>query len=246
MFERMAADTGHPDRYEVAEFPLWRGATEFHLRRLHHDAPGVALVSLGPMTTVMRQSVVQDAGFPFASMHEGPQPDGDREALVDTLEAVDTDLVWLVDGSTLVGGCDPIWDAVKWFELLPDVIAVCGRSVDDRGVLSGGADLFDPVGTPSIVSPLAGHTPNDPGPYALALKPHSIDVIDLGSVVARRDALITLLASSDDTDSPGRIVFDPLLTRAVASEQRQQMLMQVNGSGRSGLQPLLAAQRTFR
>ena len=193
MFERMAADTGHHDRYEVAEFPLWRGAREFHLRRRHHDAPTLSLVSLGTMSTPLRGTIVQDAEFPFHSVHEGPTLNGDLTELARILEDVDADLVWLVDGTALVGGCDPIWEAVKWFELLPDVIAVCGRSVDSWGALSGGADVADPVDPASTISPIAGRRLDDPGPYALALKPHSIDAIDWGCVIGRREALVSLL-----------------------------------------------------
>jgi len=259
MFDRMAADTGHPDRYETEEFPLWRGATELHLRRLHHDAPSVALVSLGPMTKPMRGTVTRDAEFPFCSVHEGPTLDGDVAGLVRILEDVDADLVWLVDGTTLVGGCDPIWEAVKWFELLPDVIAVCGRSIDESGTVCGGADVVDPGNPASTMSPIAGRRLDDPGPYALALKPHSIDAIDWGSVIARRDALIGLLKpscaggvpnESAATETPtslavGRIVFDPLLTRTCAHDPRRAPLPHSVVAARSGLGPLTNARRKF-
>jgi O-antigen biosynthesis protein len=228
MFTRMAGDTGHPERYEVAEFPLWRGAAELHLRRLHTCPPDICLLSLGPLTGASRLAVIQDAGFPFETVYEGPDLDERVSDLAEFFARMSSDFVWLLDGDTVSGGYDPIWEAAKWIELVADVVAVCGRAVDERGIVSYPASRFAAlVASPSRSLPVE-RSVEDPGPYAVALKPQSINRIDLRSCLVRRSPFLRALTTLDPnailreceielsdaiSGGGGRISYSPLIMR---------------------------------
>jgi O-antigen biosynthesis protein len=261
MFTRMAADTGHPERYEVTEFPLWRGATEFHLRRQHVDAPSVALVSLGSMSDATRSSVSGISSLPLELAVEGPTISSSVDALVSRLDDLDTDLVWILDSSTILDGPDPIWDILKWFELLGDVGAVCGRSVAADGLIASGAGIDDPDSRLGILEPLAGRALQDPGPYALALKPHTIDFVDIRCTVADRSRLLQALdelPASTPIDGSGlliarslrshgwRVVYTPLLSTLSAVAPQHVAAVQPAARAGRGLGPILAGARRFR
>lgn len=224
MFTRFAAETGHPERYEIVEYPLWRGATEFHLRRLHVDPPAVTLLSLGELSAHTRASISTDGGFPIQSVVSTPVTS--TRSLAQSLTTIGSELVWILDGNLIVCGSDSVWQTAKWFELVPDVAAVCGRRVDLRGRVTGGADVLTGIDDLSVVSPIAGRAIEDPGPFALALKPQTIEVIDFGCVLARRvvllEALNSVVAASPPAEARievsrklvefgGRIMYDPLL-----------------------------------
>jgi len=261
MFERMAADTGHPDRYEVAEFPLWRGATEFHLRRVHVDPAAVTLMSFGPLSTPARDAVAQSGAFPIQSIITGPPRSASSEELVSALEQLTTEFVVLMDPSAVLGGSDPLWEGLKWFELLDDVVAVCGRSVDDRGILVGGAELADTGVTDGSWSPLTGRPIGDPGPYALALKPHSIECLNTGFLIVDRQEYIaamrragpnesigesTVSVSQAIRDGGGRIIYDPLLINTRPTHLRAAPRSgSAPWSSRSGLGPIMGARSLF-
>jgi O-antigen biosynthesis protein len=260
MFTRMATDTGHPERYEVAEFPLWRGATEFHLRRKHLDAPSVALVSLGEMSSHTRSSVAANGPFPFDLVRPGPERCATTEQLADTLRAVESRFVWILDSDVLVGGTDTIWEAVKWFELLPDVGAVCGRIVADDGQVASGAEFEDPGARAGFRAPMSGRSVKDPGPYAIALKPHTIDMVDVRCLIAERGRLLQALGelpSSISIDRSGlllarslgsvgwRVMYSPLVIAATAEMTPQVKPAEPVARPGRGLGPMLAATRRF-
>ena len=259
MFARMAADTEHPSRYEVTEFPLWRGATEFHLRRTLVDAPAITLVSLGTMSDACRTSLVTDAP-PLDGTILGPGTARPAGELIDVLERVDSDLVLLVQGDMLVADSDPVWEAVKWFELLPDTAAVCGRLLAPNGSIILGADLGDSCADGAVFHPIAGRQAGDPGPYALALKPHSIDVFDPRLALVDRRLLLGALRSIDSVmsiessgtalgtslrDGGARIVYSPLLMALAPNVQMPQISDAVDPSP-MGLGPISRSRTLFR
>jgi hypothetical protein len=225
MFARFVEDRNLGGRYEVATFPLWRGASELHLRRLPNQPPLVTLVTLGEMQPWMRESLARTNSLPFADVVCGPAPDGPVEDLVARLESVGTDLVVVVDGSLVLGVDGWLWEAIKWFELLDDVGAVCGRRVDQRGAITAGGEVRS-IDRPSGEQPLYGQAVDAPGPYALGLKPHTIDKVDLRLAVVRRAAVADALRGrpgqrvssvgwgvAAGLESGGwRTVFDPMLT----------------------------------
>jgi O-antigen biosynthesis protein len=259
LFTRMAHDTGHPERYEVAEFPLWRGATEFHLRRRHVDPPHITMVTLGPMSDWCRTSLV-NADMPIlAGVVTGPASDEPTGELTRLVGDVGTDLVLLVDGGLLVADDDPVWEAVKWFELLADTAAVCGRLLAPDGSIVRGAEIADPGSPDGVFRPLAGWLASDPGPYALALKPHSIDVFEPRFALADRQQLLHALRRTDPAtrisdsgpvlgrllfEAGRRVVYSPLLTALTTSVVRPPTLEPANPS-MVGLGPLSISRRRF-
>jgi hypothetical protein len=225
MFSRFVEDRDVGGRFEVAPFPIWRGAPELHLRRLPCAPPDLTLVTLGEMQPWMRASLARSNTLPFAAVSCGPSPGAGVDDLRAVLDSVGTALVATVDGSLVLDGDEWLWEAVKWFELLDDVGVVCGRLVDGGGQITAGAEVLS-LDHGAGEQPLRGLGVDAPGPYALALKPHTIDKVDLrlavGRTVALRDALganggLRITAAgwniASSLGAAGvRTVFDPLLT----------------------------------
>ena len=73
-----------------------------------------------------------------------------------------------------LGGDGWVWEAIRLFELHDDVAVVSGRVYDDQDVV---VDTGRRSGSwCDGYLDFTGLTRADPGPFALALKPHSIDV----------------------------------------------------------------------
>lgn len=171
----------------------------------------MSVLQLGPPTYRSKLSTTSAGSLPWERARLGPDMHGNVGDLAKELAALDTELVWLLDSTLVVGGEDPIWDALKWFELLPDVGAVCGRRVDANGITVSGAGVLDPRHPSSVIHPMAGAVVQDPGPYAMAFKPHTIDLLDIGCALVHRPRL---LASLDQIDHSTRIDRAGLLVAA--------------------------------
>jgi glycosyltransferase involved in cell wall biosynthesis len=261
VFESIVADTGRPERYEIAPFPIWRGAAELHVRRRPVDAPELTLLDLGRRSDASRRSLVAGEPFPYRAIVEGPGAADPAEALVDALHRISTPLVFVLDGAAVVGGDGAVWEAVKWFELLSDTALVCGRSVDVDGRLRAGAEVEDPEIDDRLLHPLEGRTIEDPGPYALALKPHSVSVAEPRCMVADRRRLIDALEDADGARPSGslgavigrslarrgwRIVYTPLLSVTVPGEPFPLDPVSADAARvRRGLGPVTASSRWF-
>ena len=261
MFTRMAADTRHPDRYEIAEFPLWRGATEFHLLRRPVDPPTLSILTLGQLTAATYGSVADANNFPIEAISVGPSPDAPIGTLVTALEHVDSTLVWILDPTIIVGGDKPVWEAVKWFDLLDDVGAVCGRFVSSDGIVRTGAELADDSEPAGVLHPLAGRKLTDPGPYALALKPHSIDLVDtFNAVVDSKRFMAALRAVPQDlpivasglklgrsmASCGSRVVYTPLITSLDPGTRILPTVpVDTSQSARRGMKPISDGRRHF-
>ncbi len=260
MFDRMAADTGHPERYSVAEFPLWRGATEFHLHRRPVDPPTLSLLTLGQATESALHSIAHVSTFPMDGISLGPVQDATLGLLLDALRGIETSLVWLLDPSVVPGNDEPLWEAIKWFELLSDVGAVGGRFVSIDGLLKSGADVCDNTERTGVLHPLAGRPITDPGPYALALKPHSVDVVDARNTVFDRSMLIEALKTlpqdltigtcgahlGHSIESLGRrVVYTPLMTALDPVEDIVCPAPVSRDQGRRGMQGIIDGRRQF-
>jgi glycosyltransferase involved in cell wall biosynthesis len=244
MFERFSNSTGHPERYEVEEFPLWRGAREFHLRRLPVDARPLALLSVGPIARWCHASVITNSTYPLCHLVEGPSYDATVWEFAEALRRLTVPHVALLDPSLVVGRHDGLWDAMKWFELAPDTAIVSGRIVDADGCLTG---------------LMRGNRVDDPGPYALALKSHSVATPDLRLSVAEVSSFLLALDEIDSSASlkssvdaiasalhaqGHRIVFEPLLMAGDGGSSSMPPI-DTDLGGRYGLAPIHASRTRF-
>ena len=138
---------------------------------------------------------------------------------------------------------------------------MCGRFVGVDGRIVAGAAVEDPDTRTGLREPLTGSTLQDPGPYALALKPHTIDLIDFRCVVAHRERLLEaldelpasvpidrsgLLATRKLRSKGWRVVYSPLL-EALGTDDPTKVIMPSERLARatSGLGRFFAAKSQF-
>ena len=173
VLSRRIAGLPRPALYEVAPFPIFRGAEEWCIRRRPVEPPPVDAVLLDAGTAPAFWSpVLEQCGFPFRTVRETAAGGGDwtvrlREALGDAPEYV---LVASTACSELDGA--GVWDAVKILEIHPAAAVVGGRLLNTSDVVVECGRVPDALGR--LASPFAGLTRTDPGPFAMALKAHRI------------------------------------------------------------------------
>jgi glycosyltransferase involved in cell wall biosynthesis len=196
VLERQIATYEHPEYYRVEDFPLYRGAPEWWIRRLPVDPPAVDLVIAGRH----EDRIVRAAGaaiarskFPFRAVHVmgAELSTGARTRVSDVLAGAGGGTVATSPNASL-SGIDHVlanssaefavvcsewfalegdlwpWDCEKLFRLHPDVAVVAGRALaEDRTVL-GGSEIFGFDGLCGC--PDRGRPDWDAGYVAFALK----------------------------------------------------------------------------
>jgi hypothetical protein len=170
---RTIADQANPGLYEIVPFPIFRGAQEWWIQRIPVSPPSVDALVLGGPPMIEGGSAVERCGFPFQSVHEG-EADAPGDWLTRLSKAVESSSEYVL---VINGECEDvdqagIWDAVKLFELHPDVAIVSGRLVNASGVVVACGSVPDEQGR--LRSPFNGLKKGDPGPFAMALKAHCI------------------------------------------------------------------------
>jgi glycosyltransferase involved in cell wall biosynthesis/SAM-dependent methyltransferase len=180
ILHRTIDEQAYPSLYRVVPFPIFRGAEEWCIQRLPVHPPSVDLVVLGTSRT---SAVVQECGFPFQAVHDH-ETDG-AEWSTRLLKALDTGSEFIVVVGDDCEGLDQsgIWEAVKQFEMHPDVAVVSGRILNARDVVVASGNVPDNLGR--LLSPFEGLEKTDPGPFAMALKAHCILCPADGLFVAR-------------------------------------------------------------
>ncbi len=203
LLERLLAERGLADLFEVVPFPLVRGAPEWWLRRRRRRPHSFAVVRL----TVDRAEPVsppdafaQRAGYPFEGLEE-LRVDGEcfPARLKEAAERLGSRFTAICSDELEPEGNEWPWEAVGLAELHPDVAFVAGRILNaDRVVLAGqeilGFDGF--AGCPE-----RGRGETDPGYFALALKQRSVSAVHPSFFVAETDFLIDALRSLPATAS---------------------------------------------
>lgn len=192
---RQLARQASAEHFELAYFPINRGVPEWHIAR-RRTAPAAAelivLASDARRTRALLDSVERHFDYRPASIREVAAHD--HAALASALAAGQAPIVWLVSDSIVFEDDRAPWEALRLLELHPRVQAVSGRLVDGSGRLAW---------------PWAGAAESDPGPYALALKPHTIEVAPADLVFARRGFLADAVA--------GAVAYSPLVRARVVA-----------------------------
>jgi O-antigen biosynthesis protein len=179
---RTIGEQSNPALYQVVPFPIFRGAQEWCIQRLPLNPPPVAGMVLGDGSPWGRAPLVlQRCGFPFRTFHD--QHWEEWPALL--RRAVETTCEYVVVATADCADIDSagIWDAVKLFEMHPDVAVVSGRLVNTADVVVECGSVPDSFSR--LVSPFNGLAKTDPGPFAMALKSHCILSPAEGLFVAR-------------------------------------------------------------
>jgi glycosyltransferase involved in cell wall biosynthesis len=186
---RTIAAQANPDRYQVVPFPIFRGAEEWCIQRLSVDPPPLdGLVLRDGPADADPSTLIQRCGFPFRAAHETGHdaPESWAMALRQAAHA-GSEYVLVVTGEIDDLDQSGIWEAVKLFEMHPEVAVVSGRLVSGAGTVVECGSVLDDLGR--LISPFAGLGAADPGPFAMALKAHCIVSPAQGLFVARRSFL---------------------------------------------------------
>jgi hypothetical protein len=246
LLERRLAREPHPGHWRIVDFPVFRGAPEWHVERLPIDPPPVDLIVVGAIDRAAAVPAASRRLTAPASVAAPPRPWYQRwfglgAAVVPTevaaanigalrraLEASSAPRVLVVSEAVEFAGADGWWEAVRLFELFPEVAAVSGYLLDRSGRVVGGAPLVFPNGR--VVVPQAGRPADDPGPFAIALKPHCVAGVPTDLFMAERRLLHTVVdALPDEAPLAGlglrlglaaladgrRVAFSPLIRATV-------------------------------
>ncbi|MFM0128776.1 rhamnosyltransferase WsaF family glycosyltransferase [Paraburkholderia sediminicola] len=226
------------DLYEIAPYPFDLGIPDYYLRRLRKEPPAIVLVSLG-------LEARGPADFPFSGRVAVPALRGRKgiSTLLDVLEHSKSEFAMLIGPATLAIENQSVWDAIKHFELVPDVAAVGGPLVNSSGCILRGALVLSDNAT--LVDATAGRAMSDPCAGSLGLKPHCVNGLSPDLLVARRGFLVAALKAAPEglaMRSLGawlgafaarvdqHLVYEPLLRGFVKGET------DLVGDGVSGLQ----------
>jgi len=165
----------------VREFPIMRGARETHLERIPTALPPVSDVLF-----CQRRRILRNTGTVHVLLTAGPLQ---LQELRSVVQHLDHEYVILRTGDTSRSWTDGmVAEAVKYSELVPDVAMVTGRFIDKAGIVVAGAEIL--TSDLRIISPLAGLAKDAAGPFSLALRPHCVNVPNLGNCLIDRRFLL--------------------------------------------------------
>ena len=174
VLNRTIDEQSNPSLYRIVTFPIFRGAEEWCIERLPVNPPTIEVVILGDGGALGQTSATfRRCGFPFRAVH-----DCDADAATDWSRALRKALATGPEYIIVVSdGCENldvsgIWDAVKLFEMHPEVAVVSGRLLNAADIVVSCGSVPDNLGR--LVPPFEGLGRTDPGPFAMALKAHCI------------------------------------------------------------------------
>lgn len=170
----IAGQAKTPKRIVVQRSPLFRNSPDWRMTTAATDVAVIATIEWGSPA---------GSGTGDAS-HSAPTGEWLRSA-VRALSA-DVKYVHLLDRRARI--IDPTWreDATALFDLFGDIAMIGGRVLKGGHVVASGAyfGFSDGVGVPDL-----GRSTDDPGYFAQAWKPHSVDAVPLSHAVFERDSL---------------------------------------------------------
>jgi GT2 family glycosyltransferase len=220
VLERWIASHPNPELFSVEEFPVYRGAVEYWIARRPVCPPSMILIAYGsskPLLLQAAHSAIRHGMGSICEVHlagiEKLEP-GERTRIADLAgggltriqvwpdaapndiasaleESTATAIAVVSDNVTVESGW--IWEADRLFRLHPEVAFVAARILDSQRVCLSAGEVFGYHGISG--SPDSGRAENDPGPFAIALKPRSVSAPHPWFFVARLTAFLGGLQS---------------------------------------------------
>jgi hypothetical protein len=194
VLERQLSLQSQPELFEVNEFPLFRGATEYAIIRRAQSPADLEIVVYGSHPTAAADSAaaaIRTANHPVSRLHivGAHLAAGDLNRLRDlgSGDVLEHGAITpqeclrrlIASAGTWVAVCSErvvcnlrqwAWACDGLFRLHPEVVAVASRIVDSSGDIMSAGEIFGFDGL--IGSPDAYRPASDPGYFALGLKPH--------------------------------------------------------------------------
>ena len=241
----------HPHRFQVDIFPINRGMTELYLSRVHID-PSPIVVLHGHDTLIRLGN--NDDRVPCTLLRTNHN--SDLNMLVADSFGEGISYFGIVGNGLSIDLDRCYWEALRLFELHPTIGCVSGRVIGKDGLITDACWINDDG---RLVNPWLQRAAEDPGPYALALKPHLVDAPCDRVAFFRVDALnrdklagktatsIEVLVSDFQSALYGKAVqvaFSPImvacaLTNPAATRSRPILIEHRNASGDRGLARLM-------
>ncbi|WP_170296042.1 glycosyltransferase [Azospirillum brasilense] len=187
---KVIAAQADPGLYEIGTFPISRGQEQSAiLRRPVSPLPMEAILLANGTGDVDAGRWLDAAAGLCGSAHPVAHAVTDAGAacstsrLASALAAVSAAHVLVLHEGLRVEDATALWEAMRLFEMHPDVVLAGGRVLDARGRVAECCAFASPDGTMS--TPWLNLDRNDPGVYALALKPRSAATVPDGFFLAR-------------------------------------------------------------
>jgi len=181
MLERTIAQQRRPELYEVAPFPISRGAEQLAIRR-RPEAPiplGLVRLGAGPWPALPRQFERVVA----------------QRAALSELDRLAVDHVAVLADRCAPSGDGGCWEAMRLWEMHGDVAVIGGRILDKMGTIVASCATLD---APSY----AGLRRDEPGPFAMALKPQTATRVPGAYFFCRTELLRAALSGGGDGADP--------------------------------------------
>lgn len=201
---------GLEDQFDITEFPIFRGATEFRYQwRNKHNFLPVHLVVIQPDSTNKKTldipAFIQSAKIPEQQVYSLGTPttpylyqqavDGRKSTdLSDLIQDIPADhVIWIVDGRLSPVATWFLDETSCWFTLISDLDFLSGSITDENNVIIDGCNMFTFNGLQGSIN--AGYPMDWGGPWGLALRAQSIDIPHSCFFAARAAKLKQALAS---------------------------------------------------
>lgn len=201
---KVIAAQADPGLYEIGAFPIFRGQEQSAILRRPVSPLPIDLVLLAREAPTAGGAASQ-AGLPSLcrSVHRLADADaaGSLDRLLAVLGSVTASHALLVrDGLRVTDAA--LWEAMRLFEMHPDTALVGGRvlNADDRIVECCAIAAPAAGGAPQV--PWLGLKRDDPGPFAMALKPQSAASVPNGFFIAEVAFLREALRRIAPTETP--------------------------------------------
>ena len=183
--------TRKPDLYRIAPFPLWRGVEQLAILRNEVAPTKTTIIVLGldhqlpeappVLARIATKHKIEVVGIPDAF-----KPDGVRR-FRDVLKSVRATFVMVVVEGCMPESPDAFWEAMRLLEMHENAVAAGGRGYDSRGIVLSACQPVEAVSRD--VPAWVGKHVEDAGPYALALKPQTVEDVPSSLFMARTDFL---------------------------------------------------------
>jgi hypothetical protein len=196
LLQRVISAQPHSERYEVREFPIFRGALEWGIARRPVDPPAVtllvpALEGDSPETASAHlDTITSKCDFPFAHRLHTTANLADVSA---TLLRTTTEFTVVCSTGVTPENAAGLWEAIRLLEFHPDLAVVAGRILNPDSFVVGGGELFGFEGLSGC--PEYARVPHDPGPWAFFLKQRCVDAPNPHFLVARTSFLRSACAT---------------------------------------------------
>lgn len=241
ILELQIAQKPHPDNFEVKLFPIDRGAPEWYIYRKPIEPKNLQVILFtvsAKQSLISIKKILKESNYPFSVFHIVGIEEQDwiqeiknikvcfwrnYEHLQQIVSNLDAGLTLVYHSQVQPLGDYWPWETLCLKDFHSDIVLFSGRVINYQNNILAGGEIF---GISSVLTPNQGKHKNNPGEYALALKPHSCSAVNSNFFIAEADFLKTAINKIPDQvrfDSLGswlgaiatleqkRVVFSPLI-----------------------------------